>query len=56
MKDAREFGLRMRYLGRLAREAIEDGMTIEQFAEETGVSAELIKDHLDYLGHAYEDD
>ena len=35
MKDAREFGLRMRYLGRLAREAIEDGMTIEEFAEET---------------------
>ena len=54
MRDAREFGLRMRYLGRLAREAIEDGMSIEEFAEKSECSAELIRDHFDYLGYAYE--
>ena len=54
MKDAREFGLRMRYLGRLAREAIEDGMTIEEFAEKSECSAELISDHFDYLAYEAE--
>lgn len=56
MRNAREFGLRLRYIGREAREAIEDGMSIEEVAEHWGCPAELIRDHLDYLGYAYEDE
>ena len=56
MRNAREFGLRLRYIGREAREAIEDGMSIEEVAEHWGCPAELIRDHLNYLGYAYEDE
>ena len=59
MRDAKEFGLRMRYLGKLARVAIEEGMSVEEFAEKSGCSVALIRDHLDYLdevGYADEDE
>ena len=54
IKDAKEFGLRMRCLGTLAREAIEDGTSIEEFAAKSGCSVQLIEDHLDAVGYAYE--
>lgn len=55
-RNAREFGLRLRYLGRDAREAIEGGMSVEEYAESVGVSAATIRDHLDALNEGYDDE
>ena len=57
MRSAREFGLRLRYIGREAREAIElHGITVEEYAAEVGVSAPLLQDAIDSLDYRPGDD
>ena len=36
----------MRYYGNLARDAIQDGMTVEEFAEKAGIPVGMVEHYL----------
>lgn len=47
MRDAVYVGMTLRYYGSVIQDALDGGMTIEEFAEAAGVRVEIVQDHLD---------